>query len=82
VIDQLEKAQGDQILAPEECSLIRKLKLRILGLSAIERCRAGKNQGSLGYERVIQTLNTFSLWPISGSNHNFSHELHKADTIV
>jgi hypothetical protein len=40
VIAQLEKAQGHKQINQGECSLVHQLKLRILGLSAIEKCKA------------------------------------------
>jgi hypothetical protein len=40
VIHQLEKAQEARMLDSAELSLIKLLKVRILGLAAIEKCRA------------------------------------------
>jgi hypothetical protein len=40
VIDQLHKAQESTILIDPERSLIQLLKMRLLGLAAIEKSRA------------------------------------------
>jgi RNA polymerase-interacting CarD/CdnL/TRCF family regulator len=40
VIDKLNKAKENRPLSAGERKLIRDLQLRILGLAAIEKCRA------------------------------------------
>jgi hypothetical protein len=62
VINRLESYQESRLLSIEEQDILKLLKTRLLGLAAIESSRAPKNRDSLGSERKMQTLATFTSW--------------------
>jgi hypothetical protein len=82
VVGQLEKAQEFSQLSQGECSLLRRLKFKILGLAAIEKERA-RQRSRLTWLR-LGDANTkyFHLIAIQRKQSNFIHSLIGEDSIA
>jgi hypothetical protein len=63
VVAQLEKAQESRVLSQGEKKMIKELKLRILGLSAIEKCRARQKSRVTWFRRGDANTIFFIWWP-------------------
>jgi len=75
VILQLDKAQENRVLTPDELELRKKLKQRVLGLSVLERAR--KRQASRITNIKLGDANTkyFHLKVNSRRRKKFIHKL-------
>jgi hypothetical protein len=82
VIGQLEKAQEWRSLSTGEHELIRKLKLRILGLVAIEKSRARKKSRITWLRKGDANTKYFQLMTNIRKQKNFIHALQKDDHIA
>ena len=79
VILQLDKAQENRVLIPDELELRKKLKQRVLGLSVLERAR--KRQASRITNIKLGDANTkyFHLKVNSRRRKNFIHKLRRGN---
>jgi hypothetical protein len=75
VVAQLEKAQESRVLSQGEKKMIKELKLRILGLSAIEKCRARQKSRVTWFRRGDANTIFFHLVASNRRKKDFIHSL-------
>jgi hypothetical protein len=82
VILQLETAQESRQLIPVECDFIAKLKLRIMGLAAIEKCRARQKSRIIWLRKGDANTKNFHVLDNVRKQKNFIHSLHRDDSVA
>jgi hypothetical protein len=75
IIHQLEKAQRERQLTPSESQLIKKLKLRILGLATTEKSRAREKSRITWLRKEDANTKYFQLMANVRKQKNFIHTL-------
>jgi hypothetical protein len=82
VIGQLEKAQESRQLTTGEWNLIKELKIRILGLAAIERNKAKQKSRITWLQKGDANTRFFQLMVNVRKQRNFIHTLHIEDQLA
>jgi hypothetical protein len=82
VVDQLETAQEDRHLTVDETNLIKHLKVRFLGLAAIEKSRAKQKLRLTWLRKGDVNTKYFQLMANIRKQRNFIHPLHLGNSVV